>query len=913
MARHIPASRPAALPRRGRSAAALTVAALLASALVVGSPGAAFADDATASVTGTVTSADGSPVELTTVTAWTDGEPVSSADTDETGAYEVTDLPAGEYFLEFTPDPESNLLAEWWDDAIDADTATPLDVPADEVVGDIDAVLVAGSIITGTTNSPGPTPLAGAYVTAINEDGEEVASTESNPDGSYAIPGIRAGTYTLRFDAPDNTGWVTEWWNNARSVDDATWFTVVAGSPVAPRTMVFAAGGQIAGTVTAGGTGIADVIVEAYTADEEYFAEATTATNGSYQVLGLPAGTYYLRFASPEDSAYASEWWNDKQTFATATAVTVATGATVTGRNAVLTTGSTIVGVVTAGDGFVDTEVTLTNTADDSELYATTSPVDGTYSFAGLAAGNYTLGFAPAEDSGYLPVWFSGAATAEQATVIHITTGTETTANIALVAESSLAGTVTGDDAAPLAGVTVTAVSPAGATLGETTTDTDGGYLITGLRSGGYTLHFVAPVGAGIISEWWDDVATRTAATTINLGDAQASVGYDAELASGGGTLSGTVSGADEGVLAGATVFAYLAGDSSAWVASAVTDDDGAYVFAGLAAGSYVLQIVGYEDSGYAPEWYNNQVTFQAATVIPVANGATLGGRNVTLNTGSSIAGHVTAVGGAVGTSYSVTAVLSDDGRDWESTVPVDDDGNYWIPGLAAGSYLLRFDTANGATTEWWQDAASREAATAITLAARTDLDEYNAELGVRPTLEHGTVTIAGTAKVGVKLTARAGTWSPAPVTLAYRWKRNGVAIGGAVASTYVPVGKDAGTTISVTVTGTKSGYTADTATSAGKTVLAGKLTPTATPKITGTAKVGKKLTAKAGTWGPATVKLTYRWYRDGKAIGGATAKTYTLKKADTGTRITVAVTGTKTGYTTVVKTSARTKTVLKK
>lgn len=50
--------------------------------------------------------------------------------------------------------------------------------------------------------------------------------------------------------------------------------------------------------------------------------------------------------------------------------------------------------------------------------------------------------------------------------------------------------------------------------------------------------------------------------------------------------------------------------------------------------------------------------------------------------------------------------------------------------------------------------------------------------------------------------------WGPAPVTLTYQWKANGVAITGAPASTYKPVAGDAGKTLTVTVTGSKAGYT---------------------------------------------------------------------------------------------------------
>ncbi|WEK12545.1 MAG: hypothetical protein P0Y48_08645 [Candidatus Microbacterium phytovorans] len=81
------------------------------------------------------------------------------------------------------------------------------------------------------------------------------------------------------------------------------------------------------------------------------------------------------------------------------------------------------------------------------------------------------------------------------------------------------------------------------------------------------------------------------------------------------------------------------------------------------------------------------------------------------------------------------------------------------------------------------------------------------------------------------------------------------------------------------------------------------------TPKITGTAKVGSKLTASPGKWTKGT-SLTYQWYASGAKIVGATKSTHTIKAAQHGERIVVKVTGTKTGFKSVTRTSAKTSTV---
>ena len=69
------------------------------------------------------------------------------------------------------------------------------------------------------------------------------------------------------------------------------------------------------------------------------------------------------------------------------------------------------------------------------------------------------------------------------------------------------------------------------------------------------------------------------------------------------------------------------------------------------------------------------------------------------------------------------------------------------------------------------------------------------------------TPTIAGTKRVGKKLTARPGKWSPAKLTLSYQWYRNGKAIKKAKKKSYKLTAKDRGKRISVKVTAKKSGY----------------------------------------------------------------------------------------------------------
>ncbi|HEY3406719.1 MAG TPA: hypothetical protein VGK53_00945, partial [Propionicimonas sp.] len=167
---------------------------------------------------------------------------------------------------------------------------------------------------------------------------------------------------------------------------------------------------------------------------------------------------------------------------------------------------------------------------------------------------------------------------------------------------------------------------------------------------------------------------------------------------------------------------------------------------------------------------------------------------------------------------------------------------------------------------------------------------------------------IAGTAKVGQAVTVGAGSWGPGSVSLSYQWYRGKTAITGAHSTRYAVQAGDAGSKLSVKVTGLRTGYTLTGRTSATTAAVAtASFQKAPAPTISGTAKVGRTLKATAGTWSPSGVTLTYQWYSDSARIKGATTSTYKLTKASKAHRITVTVTGRKSGYTTLSKKSPAT------
>ncbi|MFI8525222.1 hypothetical protein ACIGB8_12295 [Promicromonospora sukumoe] len=165
---------------------------------------------------------------------------------------------------------------------------------------------------------------------------------------------------------------------------------------------------------------------------------------------------------------------------------------------------------------------------------------------------------------------------------------------------------------------------------------------------------------------------------------------------------------------------------------------------------------------------------------------------------------------------------------------------------------------------------------------------------------------ISGTVKVGGKVSATTGNFSPAPSKVTYRWKANGRSISGATSRTYTIPSRLHGDKLTVTATASRTGYTTRTVTSA-SSVVAKPFARTVAPTISGTVRVGKTLTANRGTWSPAPTSVGYRWLANGKVIAGATGRTYKLTTKEHGKKISVEVKGRKHAYLTATRRSSST------
>lgn len=167
--------------------------------------------------------------------------------------------------------------------------------------------------------------------------------------------------------------------------------------------------------------------------------------------------------------------------------------------------------------------------------------------------------------------------------------------------------------------------------------------------------------------------------------------------------------------------------------------------------------------------------------------------------------------------------------------------------------------------------------------------------------MQASTPVISGDVRVGGVLTASRGAWSPG-TSISYQWYAGGAAISGATGYRLSLGTAHRDKPITVTVTGTQVGF--GKATTQSKPTL--RVATTSKPTIIGVSMVGSTLTAKPNTWTTGTA-FSYQWLADGVPISGATRSSLALSSSHRDKKITVSVTGRKSGWATVALTSSAT------
>lgn len=474
--------------------------------------------------------------------------------------------------------------------------------------------------------------------------------------------------------------------------------------------------GSITGIVTdASSSPVVGVTVTAY--GDSTSRSAVTAVDGTYTISDAPAGSYVVSFVPLAGSSLMSEYYAGQTTFASANQVVVSAGGLASNVNAALKEGGTISGrVVDSANVPVPGVVVSTFDYYFSNLTATTA-ADGTYSISGLRSGDYLVQFTPPQGSNLVGEYYNNAANWTMATAVAVAGGGAVLiGDTVLDAGGTITGTVT-SSTGPVAGANVMIGSR------QATTAADGTYSIAGIQPGvAIPLRFSGPTSGpdrNLFPEYWNNSQDFSAATMLTLVAGEVRTGIDAELARGG-TISGTVTGPSGPVL-GALVYALAEPYCGQYCyAAAYTDASGAYALGPIGAGTYrvTFQPPPSNPAGLISEVYNDQSLNGTPNLVTVGAGASVASVDAVLGAGASITGTVSS---AAGPAPDVWVSLQTPAGGYVSTAITGVTGGYSFAGVTPGSYKLRF-TPNlyGASKqlvgEWFDDAASVEAASVITV-----------------------------------------------------------------------------------------------------------------------------------------------------------------------------------------------------
>ena len=710
---------------------------LASAALVsIGYAGSAICDAQLAEfghITGRVTSDASTGLPGVHVMAWTPDGTGSwrtySATTEADGSYDIVGLGTGGYRVAAYPAHPARYGAEWFENAVDRDSAVEVTVSVGSARGGVDVVLDELAHLTGTV-SDGAVGIDQITVAAYRGDGTLVGGGTTDSNGAYTAH-LPTGDYRLEFT--DTSSWnsgefIGEWHSNARTLASANPVSLTSGA-TATVDAVLARAARITGVVRApdgaalGGMGV--------TAWPSTFGKSNTwgdtASDGSYELGPLEPETYKVSFYDA-GGTYFSEWYDDAAHSGVAQSFALASGDLASGVDATLTTGGHIAGKVTSdgttplpGIGVVALRLDQYGKWSPSGASGYTA-ADGTYDIPRLQTGTYRVKFADASGA-RASECYDDAAGPGTADDVGVVAGSTTLGIDAILGPAgSVEGTVTLQAGGSLGGLWVYAFVPNGSggwdNVGQASTDASGTYRIDGLRPGDYRIEFVER--APHLHEYYDDASSLNAAADVTVVAEQITRGISAEL-NLPSDLAGRVTSDGVTGIAGICVRAERPDGSGGWLLAdwAYTTADGDYVITDLEPGVYRVKFDG--DATYVAEYYNDTYDPALAAALTVVRGVDTTGIDAVLAPRGHVAGRVTSDGSAAIADVSVTAYTRDQFGFWATagSASTGADGTYDIAGLLPGAYRVQFENwTGGYVTKWFDDSLTRDAATDVTVTA---------------------------------------------------------------------------------------------------------------------------------------------------------------------------------------------------
>lgn len=436
----------------------------------------------------------------------------SSARTDDMGVY-IIPVDPGNYVVQAQAD---GFMMEYFDNAQVSDSATTVSVKdsAHTVVNL--ALTPLGRISGHVTDALTGRPIVRAHISLFNErkNAKRYFETRSDSLGVFNFKALPADDYLLKAEA---SGYVTEFWQEADSVQNAIAVKIENGQTVSNIVFTLSEGACLNGHVrkAADATPIPGALVTVTSEDGRIKRIAGVLRDGSWTVGGLVAGKYFVSAAA---FGFVQQWYDSVATKRDATLVEVQ--ATETKDNIdfslsqIVRRGAVVSGWVTDDS----TKLPISNAAVIAvsisrfgKYERTVTDSNGYYKITGLAAGRYVL---LGQARNFIAEYYDNAKSWRKAEVLSVAlTDVITDINFALAPQLKGGYLITGrvkEKNGQAAAFALVNVAVADEVLAATVCEEDGQYALTDLPADEYQVSASTP--------GYQDAALSTGSITLGSG-----------------------------------------------------------------------------------------------------------------------------------------------------------------------------------------------------------------------------------------------------------------------------------------------------------------------------------------------------------------------------------------------------------
>ena len=704
------------------------------------------------------------------------------------GVYHIRSVAPGSYQIGFAPCQYSTWAPTLWPDTQNQNVAPYIRVSGARRIANIDEVMHAGGVITGTVtaDTPAATPLAGMCV-FVGENGGlfDSGTVATSATGTYEVYGLAQGSYSVQFFPGCNSN------ANYVGVSYPTNVSVIGGTTTSGINGALPVGAKISGTVTSAATGqpLGGICVGVNSEDGNG-GLATTNASGVYSIDQLPVDTYQVQFSGGCGStgSYAPQGYDNTNILEPQNIDVTVAGQEVTGIDAAMQPGPIIAGKVTDTSGRRLSGICAFAGTTSGILYSVAETHLGRYELPDLAPGVYEVIFEPGcgSNADLTEQAFQTPLSAVAPATVSIASGTLNGVDAVMQGAGGISGAVRAKSGHQvfLSCLILSGVSGSAKGLVGEGVVPGGQYELTGLPPGGYKIIFAPSCGGGSLeSQWYKDKPGPAGATTVVIRASHVTKHISSSLVYGG-SIDGTITSGGKPVH-NMCVDAQNVNQPFDF-GGAVTKTDGRYYVHGLNSGVYELYVspCGRGSSRLAAEVLPQTVQVTAPHRTTGANASVPRGGTIA---GTVVAGSPPTGNGAAGACVEAFAT-NGNGYNLSNAAL---DGTFSIANLPAGKYVVYVGDTSCSFSEpdlapvWYPDASASTGAALVSVSSSVTTTISDTTLAQDGSIT-GVVTKTGHSPLGGVCVAAIGSAAgSAPVYSVTRGSNGSYSIGDLPAGQY--------------------------------------------------------------------------------------------------------------------------------